>query len=311
MDAPHAAHPTHDHLKAFGLGEPIDGASAETIEQHLETCEECRRVVAGLSADPFLDRLRAARNPDGTPAPERPVDGLARSITQPPTPAPPPAVASLPPELADHPDYEVLRELGRGGMGVVYLARNRLMDRTEVLKVMSKELVNKPGAADRFLREMRSAARLAHPNVVRAYSAGWLGDALMFAMEYVEGDDLAGLIKARGRLPVLNACYYAQQVAAGLQHAHEMGMVHRDIKPANLILTRSGKKHTVKILDFGLAKVRGEGADDADLTGAGAAMGTPSYMAPEQWRHAAAADTRADIYSLGCTLYFLLTGGPP
>jgi serine/threonine protein kinase len=313
MDAQQAAHPTHDRLKAFGLGEPIDPAAAETIEEHLETCAECRRVVAELSADPFLGRLRAARTPDGTSAPERPLDGIARSITGPPTPAARPAAGSdtLPPELADHANYEVLRELGRGGMGVVYLARNRLMDRPEVLKVMNRELVNKPGAADRFLRELRSAARLAHPNVVRAYSADRLGDTLMFAMEYVEGDDLANLVKARGRLPVLNACYYAQQVAAGLQHAHEMGMVHRDVKPANLILARSGKKHVVKILDFGLAKVRGEDADGVELTGAGAMMGTPSYMAPEQWQDAARADVRADVYSLGCTLYFLLAGNPP
>src|SRR5262249_23667672 len=134
---------------------------------------------------------------------------------------------------------------------------------------------------------------------------------LMFAMEYVEGEDLANLVKARGRLPVLNACYYAQQVAAGLQHAHEMGMVHRDVKPANLILARSGKKHVVMILDFGLAKARGADTAGGGLPGGGAVMGPPSYMAPEQWQAAARAAVRADVYSLGCTLYFLLTGNPP
>ncbi|HEX4607604.1 MAG TPA: protein kinase, partial [Urbifossiella sp.] len=271
--------------------------------------------------------LRAAAPGDGTAVPDRPMTGLARHLTQPADPRPadpnhtrptdrrpagPVAAANaIPPELAENPNYEVVRELGRGGMGVVYLARNRLMDRPEVLKVMNRDLVTRPGAAERFLRELRSAARLAHPNVVRAYSAAQFGDTLMFAMEYVEGDDLAGLVAARGPLPVVNACYYTQQAAAGLQHAYEADMVHRDIKPANLILARSGRKHTAKILDFGLAKVRGEDAGDANLTGAGAMMGTPTYMAPEQWRDAALADIRADIYSLGCTLYFLLTGRPP
>lgn len=213
MDAPH---PTPDHLKAFGLGEPIDAAAAETIEQHLETCADCRRAVAHLPPDGFLDRLRTACSADATPTPERDVDGFARSIARPPTPTPVVAAGDpVPAELATHPDYEVVRELGRGGMGVVYLARNRLMDRPEVLKVMGAELVDKPGAADRFLRELRSAARLAHPNVVRAYSAGRLGDTFLFAMEYVEGNDLAAVAQDRGPLPVVNACYYARRRPRG------------------------------------------------------------------------------------------------
>jgi serine/threonine protein kinase len=134
---------------------------------------------------------------------------------------------------------------------------------------------------------------------------------LVLAMEYVQGEDLDALVKSRGPLPVLNACLYAWQVANGLQYAHENETVHRDIKPANLILLRQGKRHSVKILDFGLAKVTSENAMQADLTAAGQMMGTPLYMAPEQALDAAAADIRADIYSLGCTLFFLLTGKPP
>ncbi len=212
--------------------------------------------------------------------------------------------------LLQHPDYEITGEIGRGGMGVVYLARNRQLDRLEVLKVVSPELLQKPGAFERFSREIRSAARLNHPNIVTAYSSPRIGDNLVFAMEYVDGKDLADLVKSHGPLPIQNACYYAYQVAVGLQHAHEKGMVHRDIKPNNLIVTRHGKRQLVKILDFGLAKASSEKVDDG-LTLDGQMLGTPLYVAPEQTLDAKKADIRADIYSLGCTLYCLLTGKPP
>jgi WD40 repeat protein len=228
---------------------------------------------------------------------------LSPSATQP--------VAGLSPEMAGNPQYEILRELGRGGMGVVYLARNKLLGRMEVLKVANKSLLERPGVAERFLREMQSAALLNHPNVVTAYSAVQLAGSLAFAMEYVDGEDLHKVVKARGPLPVANACHYAREAALGLQHAYEKKMVHRDIKPQNLMLARDGKKHAVKVLDFGLAKVMRENENDSALTGTGMMMGTPDYMAPEQMKDAAHADIRADIYSLGCTLYYLLTGGPP
>ena len=138
-----------------------------------------------------------------------------------------------------------------------------------------------------------------------------LGQSLVLAMEYVEGLDLAKMVKTKGPLPIAHACYFIHQAALGLQHAHERGMVHRDIKPANLILARDGKKAIVKVLDFGLAKVTSEGQTDSGLTREGQMLGTPDYIAPEQIRDAQSADIRADIYSLGCTLYYLLTGGPP
>src|SRR5262249_5663620 len=193
-----------------------------------------------------------------------------------------------------------------------YLARNKLMDRLEVLKVVNKALLDRPGMLERFLREIRSAAKLNHPNIVTAYNAMQLGEVLVFPMEYVPGEDLAHVVKSHGGpLPVLNACYYVQQVLLGLQHAHEKGMVHRDIKPQNLILSKQDKKHVVKILDFGLAKARSEKGADQDLTGAGKMLGTPDYIAPEQSLDAASADIRADIYSLGCTFYYLLAGHAP
>jgi serine/threonine protein kinase len=220
-------------------------------------------------------------------------------------------VGSIPPELAGHPDYEVLGELGRGGMGLVYLAENKLMARREVLKVVSQDLMERRGVLDRFLREIRSAGQLHHPNIVGAYSAFRAGQSIVFAMEYVEGQDLAQYVKAQGLLPVAHAAYFISQAAQGLQYAHEKGLVHRDIKPSNLILAREGRRAVVKVADFGLAKATREGPADKGLTHTGQMLGTPDYIAPEQSLDAAKADIRADIYSLGCTLHYLLAGAPP
>jgi serine/threonine protein kinase len=196
-------------------------------------------------------------------------------------------------------------------MGVVYLVRNRRMDRLEALKVVRPALLEREGALERFEREMRSAARLNHTNIVAAYSAPPLEGLVAFAMEYVEGTDLQQFVQSKGPLPVAKACFYVYQAALGLQHAADRQMVHRDIKPANLMLARDGKRQVVKILDFGLAKATLEHPIDQGLTSDGQVLGTPQFMAPEQIRNAAAADIRADIYSLGCTLYYLLTGSPP
>jgi serine/threonine protein kinase len=225
----------------------------------------------------------------------------------------PDGVAATPAEgIPQHPDYEMIRELARGGMGVVYLARNRQMDRIEVLKLVHNSFLDRAGARERFAREMRSAAKLNHPNIVTAYSSPRFGDMLAFAMEYVDGKDLGEVVKTRGTLQIANACFYAYHVALGLQHAHERGMVHRDIKPGNLILTRDGKRQLVKILDFGLAKASSEKVgDDNGLTRDGQMLGTPHYVAPEQTLDAKSADIRADIYSLGCTLYHWIAGAPP
>ncbi len=223
-------HPTDQMLSSYGLGK-LDDESAEAVNAHLEICPACRKRVGEISSDSFLDRFRDAR------AAGRSQPGRARIDTNSSAAAPPPA-DTLPPGLADHPDYQIQRELGRGGMGVVYLARNPLMDRDEVLKVMSKHLIERPGVLNRFLREIRAVARLRHPNIVKAYSANRIGEIIVFAMEYVEGLDLARMVKAKGPLPVAHACNFIYQAALGLQHAHEEGLVHRDIKPHNLMLSR-------------------------------------------------------------------------
>ncbi len=196
-------------------------------------------------------------------------------------------------------------------MGVVYLAHNRLMGRDEVLKVMGGQTMERPGALDRFLREIRAVAQLRHPNIVTAYHARRLGESIVFAMGYVTGLDLSRMLKCQGPFPVAHACYFAHQAALGLQHAYEEGLVHRDIKPGNLMLTHRKDTAMIKILDFGLAKLTSEEKIDFKLTSEGQTLGTPDYVAPEQIIDAKGADIRSDIYSLGGTLYHLLTGRPP
>ena len=243
MQASPSLHPSEQTLQAFGNGQ-LDDATADAVCKHLDECEDCLLRVAGLSSDGFLDAFRQARSSEGGVSSGATRD-QAQSLTTsragvPRTGATSAATSSvaesIPAELANHPDYKVLRELGRGGMGVVYLAHNQLMGRDEVLKVMGRHIIERPGVMDRFLREIRAVAQLRHPNIVAAYTAFRSGESLVFAMEYVEGLDLAKMVKARGPMPVRHACSYVQQAALGLQHAHEHRMVHRDIKPGNLML---------------------------------------------------------------------------
>ena len=213
--------------------------------------------------------------------------------------------------------YIVLERLGEGGMGEVFKARHPTMDRLVALKRIRKERLTSPDAVRRFYQEVRAAARLAHPNVVYALDTFQAGDTHVLVMEYVEGVDLARLVQQSGPLPVAQACEYVRQAALGLQHAHERGLVHRDIKPHNLLVASATAGDTqfaepvIKILDMGLARLIDAGDDTAALTQEGAVMGTPDYIAPEQARQAQTVDIRSDLYSLGCTLYFLLSGRPP
>jgi serine/threonine protein kinase len=204
--------------------------------------------------------------------------------------------------------YVILEPLGQGGMGRVYKARHSLMNRVVALKVIGAELLENPEAVERFHREIRAAAQLSHPNIITAHDAGQAGDTHFLVMEFVEGNDLAKVIGQYRQLPAYHACVYIWQAASGLQHAHERGLVHRDIKPSNLLLTTGG---TVKILDFGLARFMATSQAAGQLTRVGSVAGTADYLAPEQATDFHRADIRADVYSLGCTLYHLLAGRTP
>ena len=204
------------------------------------------------------------------------------------------------------PGYEILEEVGRGAMGIVYRARQLSLDRVVALKVLNPRLANDAHYTGRFLRETRLAGRITHPNVIAVYDAGHDKSVWYLAMEFVEGRTLADRIREEGHLEESEAIHVAEQIASALVQAHALGILHRDVKPSNIILSRSG---LAKLADLGLAK-RVAGGDPA-LTHSGVVVGTPAYMAPEQCRGAERADGRVDIYSLGATLYHMIAGHPP
>jgi serine/threonine protein kinase len=211
--------------------------------------------------------------------------------------------------------YRLLERLGEGGMGQVYKALHQPMNRIVALKIVRSELLEDPRTLKRFRREVQAAAKLKHPNIITVFDAAQAGDTHFLAMEYIDGADLAEIVRESGPLLVATACDYIRQAALGLQHAHERGMVHRDIKPSNLLVTRSRPVGVVKILDMGLARpVKTEFFDQPQQTAVtidGTVVGTPDFMAPEQAKSSNSVDHRADIYSLGCTLYYLLTARLP
>jgi serine/threonine protein kinase len=222
--------------------------------------------------------------------------------------------------------YQVIKELGRGGMGAVYLARQISLDRPVALKVMNAEWASNPNFLVRFTREAYAAAQLVHHNVVQVYDIGADKGVNYFSMEFVEGCSLGDLLKKEKRVAADVASGYILQAARGLKFAHDRGMIHRDIKPDNLMLNNQG---VVKVADLGLVRTPGMEDDKlpasappdkggarqslsslSNVTLAGQSMGTPSYMAPEQARDATRVDHRADVYSLGCTLFVMVTGRP-
>jgi hypothetical protein len=255
------------------------------------------------------------------------ISGATETIVVPPPPVDEAQPASVSP-LPRVEGYEILGELGRGGMGIVYKARHVGSDRIVAVKVFRRERLAHPESLRRFRREAQAAARLSHPNIVVVYESDQDGDTHFLAMEYVAGITLQNLVEHNGPLPPALACDFVRQAALGLQHAAEQALVHRDIKPANLMvvapnlaLPQSGQRiplpprPLLKILDMGVARLyqaRDLGEDSlTTLTRDGAVIGTPDYIAPEQLEDPHKADIRADLYSLGCTFYFLLSGRVP
>ncbi|MCZ2340336.1 MAG: SUMF1/EgtB/PvdO family nonheme iron enzyme [Bacteroidales bacterium] len=207
-------------------------------------------------------------------------------------------------------DYILLDLLGEGGMGRVFKARHTRLDRDVAVKVIRKEKLSRPNVLQRFQQEIRAAAHLTHPNVVLALDADECNGSPFYAMEFVEGQDLSRIVQEQGPMPFPLACEYIRQAALGLQHAFERGLVHRDVKPSNLLVTPKGQ---VKVLDLGLAMLKEVpgGQDGARVTQDGFVIGTPDYLAPEQAQTPSQVDIRADVYGLGASLFFLLTGRVP
>ena len=302
--------PQREQLEAFAGGSLVE-QEAESVAEHLDACVSCDETVRQLECQlgtlaHGLRRYPANGSEDAASADDR--DGeLARVVQElywaPQVPEP--RTESLPRRLGQ---YLLLQALPGGGMGQVYKAQHVKLGSLVAVKLLPQWRLADPQAVERFEQEMQAAGKLIHAHIVRALDAGEVDGVHYLAMEYVEGLDLAEVARRCGPLSVPDACELIRQAALGLQHLHEHELVHRDLKPSNLMLTPEG---TVKILDLGLALLRDPRDRSAPLTVTGNVMGTLDYMAPEQADNSHAVDIRADLYSLGATLYRLLTGRAP
>jgi serine/threonine protein kinase len=215
------------------------------------------------------------------------------------------AAANLSATMHSIANYDLLDKIAEGGMGTVYRGRNRLTGATVAVKVVPPHLLTNPVVLRRFEQEYNVARAIDHPNIVKALDFGREGDARFLVMEFVEGESLGQKIERDGAMPEADAIRIITQVAEGLQSAHAQGVIHRDVKPDNVLITADG---VAKLTDLGLVK---ELDADLNLTRTGRGLGTPHFMAPEQFRNAKKADVRCDIYSLGATLYMMVTGELP
>jgi|GEM_PF-1335832 len=318
----HLLCPPDDHIAGYLLG-TLEEEEASKVAEHLEHCPRCQSKAdqyesSSSCRDPLLDSIREKVLSPYLEEPEceRAVARLLEKLSaggnggdSHPDSRSRPVAPSLP-SLGELGEYILLERLGGGGQGEVYKAFHTILKRIDVIKMLPAQLLTNPQTVRRFDREMELIGRLNHPNIVRALGARCLEDGRRFLiMEFVEGSDVAKLLARHQCFRISDACEIARQAALGLQYIYENGLVHRDIKPANLFLSRQGQ---VKILDLGLGRFRHHPAQsEPDMTQAGTAVGTADYIAPEQIADCREVDIRADIYSLGCTLYKLLTGQAP
>ncbi len=316
----HQPCPELSQLSAYLLGQ-ADEATSDIFDAHILHCENCQTVLARNHPheDTFVAALKSgfsAGEFDDEPALRNVIQQINERDFQRNSGAATPGtqvVGNLP-EIAVKPaqagltlgPYRLLKVLGSGGMGRVFLAEHSRLEMIVAVKVLADHLTNAPQAVARFDREMKAVGRFNHPNIVRATDAGEFQGQHYLAMEYIDGRDLFQIVRSNGPLKVNDACEVIRQAAVGVQHAHEHGLIHRDLKPSNLMVTKDG---LIKVLDLGLARLHSK--TNEGLTSDFQVMGTADYIAPEQALKSLEVDFKVDIYSLGCTLYALLCGQPP
>ena len=311
-----------DELKQY-LSGWCDEAQSERIETHLATCQVCENALRELEIKPdtlmrslqstAVEKVYTNDDIAQSLVPDQPVDAAlakARRLMDAPveSSAADQMRAAWQPANRELGVYELLRPLGRGGMGAVYLANHRQLKKHVAIKLLPVLSAEDSDVRARFQREIHVVGRLNHVSIVAATDAGEIDGTQFLVMEYVPGLDLSRLARLLGKLPVADACELMRQVALGLSCAHAEGVVHRDVKPSNLMLDESGR---IRILDFGLAQLSVWDEASVDLTTVGQLMGTLDYMAPEQAELSGGVDYRADLYAMGATLFRLLCGRPP
>ncbi|HEV3339570.1 MAG TPA: bifunctional serine/threonine-protein kinase/formylglycine-generating enzyme family protein [Pirellulales bacterium] len=311
--------PSKDELARFCRGQ-LSTFRLEQIAEHLEGCRNCQSSLDDVSGavDDLLAELRQL--PSFEAPQDTALDGEMAGLESQPSAffdtaleeqETVDATAPLPPRIGE---YVLGETIGRGGMGTVYRAVHARLDKLVAIKVLSPHRLGDAAAVTRFEREMRAVGKLSHPNIVAATDAGEIDGAPFLVMEFINGIDLARLLRRHGPLGVADACEIARQAALGLECAHSHGLVHRDIKPSNLLLTLAPDQPTgglVKVADLGLALLNEPEGGAGATSSATLVIGSLDYMAPEQADNAHQVDRRADLYSLGCALYELLTGRAP